>query len=98
MGVPVITLYGNSVGTRSGLSILQAAGLKELAVSTVEEYVDRAVSIASDSDLLNTLHCNLRAMLKKSRLMDAVGYVHCLEKQYQNIYRRRQERDSYGRF
>ncbi len=75
MGVPVISLYGNRHGTRFGLSILKNVGLDELAVDSPDEYINRAVALASDWELLTILRKNLRTMMKKSSLMDAKNYV-----------------------
>ncbi|WP_051598421.1 hypothetical protein [Selenomonas ruminantium] len=82
MGVPVVSLYGERRDTRFGLTILQNAGLGELAVSTVEDYVARAVSLAQDKDLLNILHQNLRRMLLQSPLMDTRHYMAEVEEAY----------------
>ena len=78
-GVPVISLYGERHGTRFGLSILSNAGIGELACSTVEEYISRAVGLAQDFELLSILHKNLRQMMKNSPLMDFKNYVREVE-------------------
>ena len=75
MGVPVISLYGSRHGTRFGLSILKNVGLDELAVSTYDEYINRAIMLAGDWELLKILRKNLRTMMKKSPLMDSQNYV-----------------------
>ena len=85
MGVPVVSLYGERRDTRFGLTILQNAGLGELAVSAVEDYVTRAVSLAQDKELLNVLHQNLRQMLLQSPLMDTRGYVAEVEAAYRQM-------------
>ncbi len=48
VGVPVVSLYGRNGVSRSGLSLLGALGLGELAASTPERYVEIAVALASD--------------------------------------------------
>ena len=85
MGVPVISLYGGRHGTRFGLSILSNVGLNELAVDSYDEYIKRAVALASDWELLKILRRNLRTMMKKSPLMDAEGYVRDIEKVFIKI-------------
>lgn len=82
MGVPVVSMYGERRSSRFGLSILSNAGVGELAVPTPEEYVERAVALANDWELLDILHKNLRTMLKKSPAMDAEGYVREMEYRY----------------
>lgn len=79
MGVPVISLYGERHGTRFGLSILKNIGLEELAVNSYDEYINRAVALASDWELLTILRKNLRGMMKKSPLMDSANYIREVE-------------------
>lgn len=85
MGVPVISLYGSRHGTRFGLSILKNIGLDELAVDSYNEYINRAIMLAGDWELLTILRKNLRTMMKKSPLMDSEGYVRELEKIFMKI-------------
>ncbi|WP_195847909.1 tetratricopeptide repeat protein [Selenomonas montiformis] len=85
MGVPVISLYGKRRDTRFGLTLLQNAGLGELAVKTPEEYIVRAVSLAQDKELLQALHRNLRQMLLQSPLMDTRRYVAEVEAAYRQM-------------
>ena len=75
MGVPVVSRYGERHGSRFGLSILSNVGLEELAVASYDEYVNRAVMLASDWELLAILKKNLRTMMKKSPLMDSTNYL-----------------------
>lgn len=79
MGVPVVSLYGARHGTRFGLSILKNIGLGELAVNSYENYVERAVALAGDLELLTILKKNLRTIMKKSPLMNAANYIREIE-------------------
>lgn len=82
MGVPVVSLYGTRRGSRFGLSILSNTGLRELAVSNIDEYIDRAVGLASDAEVLDILHKNLRKMMTSSPIMDSKKYIKELEEAY----------------
>ena len=75
MGVPVVSLYGDRHGTRFGFSILKNVGLDELAVDSYEKYIERAVELAGDWELLTLLRRNLRTMMKKSPLMNSELYL-----------------------
>ncbi len=88
MGVPVITRYSNRHSTRFGYGILQNIGIGELAVESVEEYIERAVAIAQDKELLEYIHRSLRSMMKKSPVMDAKGYMREIEARYLEIWER----------
>lgn len=82
MGCPVVSLYGERRNTRFGYSILQSAGLAELAVDHVEAYINRAVVLAHDADLLDLLHKNLRQMMWQSEALSPAKYVRHIEKAY----------------
>ena len=85
MGVPVISLYGDRHGSRFGLSILSNIGLEELAVASYDEYINRAVMLASDWELLTLLRKNLRTMMKKSPLMNSENYLHEIQEAFIKI-------------
>ena len=87
MGVPVISLYGDRHGTRFGLSILSNVGLEELAVDSLDEYINRAVALASDWELLAILRKNIRGMMEKSPLMDSANYIHEVQDAFIKILR-----------
>ena len=85
MGVPVVSLYGERHGSRFGLSILSNVGLEELAVASYDEYINRAVMLASDWELLTLLRKNLRTMMEKSPLMDSANYLHEIQEAFIKI-------------
>ena len=85
MGVPVVSLYGDRHGTRFGLSILTNIGLGELAVDSYDEYINRAIVLAGDWELLLILRKNLRTMMKKSPLMDSANYIREIEATFVKI-------------
>lgn len=87
-GVPVISLYGRRHGTRFGYSLLTNAGLGELAAATKEEYVEKAVALGSDPELLAVLHERIPEMFRKSPIMDAVGYMRDVQAAYEHIWQR----------
>ena len=87
MGVPVVSLYGDRHGTRFGLSILKNIGLEELAVKSYDDYIERAVALAGDWELLKILRKNLRGMMKKSPLMDSENYIREVEAAFIKILR-----------
>lgn len=86
MGVPVITLGDGTHGGNFGISILKNIGLDECCTYTVEEYIERAVLLASDPDLLDALHLGIRNMFEKSPVRDEAAYVRELENKYEHIF------------
>ena len=87
MGVPVVSLYGDRHGSRFGLSILKNVGLDELAVNSYEDYINRAIGLANDWELLTILRKNLRGMMKKSPLMDSANYMREIQAAFIKIMR-----------
>ncbi len=86
MGVPVITLEGNTHVSRVGASLLSNVGLKELSAKTHEEYVKVAINLANNITRLNFLRGNLRDMMVHSPLTDAARFTNNLEKCYHEIW------------
>ncbi|MBP3723775.1 MAG: hypothetical protein J6I62_11085 [Selenomonadaceae bacterium] len=85
MGVPVVTLGGNRHGSRFGVSFLKNLNLNELIAKNEKNYVEIAVTLASDTELLASLRKGLRNIMLNSPLMDRNNYMKELEKLYENI-------------
>lgn len=86
MGVPVITRYSERHSTRFSYSILSNVGLEELTAISGQEYVEKAVALAKDTELLDVLHKNLRNMMMASPLMRQDAYVNELEAHYEKLW------------
>lgn len=85
MGVPVITLGDGSHGGNFGISLLKNIGLDECCTYSVQEYIERAVLLASDYDVLEFLHHGLRSMMNSSAVLDSNLYMRDLENGYSEI-------------
>jgi tetratricopeptide (TPR) repeat protein len=75
MGVPVISLAGHTPASRMGRSILQAAGLQDLAVFDEETFVHKAQALATDVNVLRANRSSLRDRVRDSALCDAASYA-----------------------
>jgi len=91
-GVPVISLYGRHGISRSGLSLLGALGLGELAASTPEQYVEIAVALGSDLSRLEQLRGSLRVRFEQSSLRDEKRFAAKFEDLLRNAWREHVER------
>jgi protein O-GlcNAc transferase len=87
MGVPVVTLVGQTVVGRAGLSQLTNLGLPELAATSADEFVRSATNLANDVSKLQVLRAGLRERMKRSPLMDAVGFARGIEAAYRDMWR-----------
>src|SRR5882672_9882366 len=88
MGVPVLSLVGDSAPSRGGASVLETIGLNELLADTPEGYLDKARSLASDRERLADLRAGMRARMSASPLMDAGRFTRHLENAYRFMWRR----------
>ena len=75
MGVPVITLAGDSHVSRVGVSLLRAVGLTECVGQTNEEFVRIAVRFAQDRNALATLRAGLRERLLSGHLGQTTAFT-----------------------
>jgi predicted O-linked N-acetylglucosamine transferase (SPINDLY family) len=71
MGVPVLSMKGNSFLSSTATSIAVNAGLIEWVAKDVDEYVAKAVAFASDSSGLSAVCDKLRATIDQSVLFDS---------------------------
>ncbi len=87
MGVPVVTLVGNTVVGRGGLSILSNVGLQYLAAKNTDSFVQNAVEIARDLSGLSALRATLRDRMRHSPLMDAPRFARNMESAYRAMWK-----------
>lgn len=70
MGVPAVTLPGPTFAGRHSASHLINADMAELVVSSWDEYRERVIELASDTDSLSTIRNSLRQVLLQSPMCD----------------------------
>ncbi|MGA3068407.1 MAG: hypothetical protein ABSF29_16320, partial [Tepidisphaeraceae bacterium] len=87
MGVPVVTLSGETAVGRGGRSILSNLGLPELIASTPADYVKIATELAGNFHQLGELRRTMRGRMRDSPLMDAPGVARDIESAYRRIWR-----------
>jgi len=88
MGVPVVTLLGQTAVGRAGLSQLTNLGLPELIARNPEQYVQIATDLARDLSRLAELRRTLRARVQASPLMDAPRFARNIEAAYWQMWRK----------
>ena len=79
MGVPLITLAGNSLISRQGVGVLTIAGLPDWIADDKESYLAKAISFASELDKLAGLRASLRSQILASPLFDAARFARNFE-------------------
>jgi predicted O-linked N-acetylglucosamine transferase (SPINDLY family) len=88
MGVPVVSLAGQTAVGRGGLSILSNVGLQELVAQDADAYVRIAAELAGDLPRLTALRAALRQRMESSPLMDAPRFARNVEAAYREMWRR----------
>jgi protein O-GlcNAc transferase len=79
MGVPTLTLAGDSLIARQGASMLSAACLADWVAETKVDYLNAALSLCSDLSQLANLRAKLRAQVLASPLFDAERFAKNME-------------------
>ena len=74
MGVPVLTLEGNSFLSRQGVGLMMNAGLPDWIAADPDDYVARAIDHASNVQGLAELRAGLRDRLMMSPIFDALQF------------------------
>jgi predicted O-linked N-acetylglucosamine transferase (SPINDLY family) len=75
MGVPFVTIRGNTHAGRMAASALTFAGASEFIAEDEDQFVSIASELAGNLGRLAELRRTLRARLAGSRLCDAVGFT-----------------------
>jgi len=89
MGVPTVTLAGDTLVSRQGASLLACAGLDEWIAAGADDYVAKALAHAADIDGLAHLRSTLRPKVLASPLFDAARFARNLEAALEGMWQRR---------
>ncbi len=88
MGLPVITLVGDSMHSRGCAHVNHVLKLNDLIAENESEYIIKAQKLANDIKKLDYYRHNLRGILNKSPLRsDAKGFAKCVEDAYTKAWK-----------
>lgn len=87
MGVPVLTLAGESFLSRQGVGLLMNAGLSEWIAHDVKDYVDRAIYHAGQLLKLSTVRNQLRQQVLASPIFNAERFANHFETALRTMWR-----------
>jgi predicted O-linked N-acetylglucosamine transferase (SPINDLY family) len=88
LGVPVVTIIGQTSAARAGASLLWNLGTPELVAESPDQFVSIAVELANDLERLSRYRTSLCQQLKKSPLMDAPRFAGNVEAAYRTMWKR----------
>ena len=75
MGVPVITVPGETFASRHSLSHLSTLGLPELVAHNRDDYVKLAVGLANNTGKLAALRAEMRGKMSSSPICDGEKFA-----------------------
>jgi predicted O-linked N-acetylglucosamine transferase (SPINDLY family) len=81
-GLPVLTLHGDTFARRVGASIVRAANMADLVVSSVADYVTRAKALAADPGAASDLKRRLASEIARCPLFSTAAIARNLEASY----------------
>ena len=88
MGLPVLTLEGNSFNSREAASVISALNLPELITTTKEEYESLAIELATNPEKLKIIKDKLVSNLSTAPLYNTKLFTKNLESAYTEMYER----------
>jgi len=88
MGVPFITLAERPSVGRIGSMMLVGANHSEWIAKDENDYVDKAVALATDMTRLVGIRTRLRSELQEGPWRDEIGFTHRIEDAYRGMWRR----------
>jgi predicted O-linked N-acetylglucosamine transferase (SPINDLY family) len=91
MGLPVVTMMGESFASRVAGSLLTTIGLPELITYSLDEYERLAIRLAKNSSELATIKSILMENQKTSPLFDSERYARNIEKLYMKMVERHRQ-------
>ena len=86
VGLPLLTLKGQSFASRVSTSLLKELEMEELITNNYEEYTIRAIELAKDKELINNIKVKLQKNVKSKTLFKAETFTKYLEISYQKVY------------
>jgi protein O-GlcNAc transferase len=89
MGVPPLSLAGNTHVSRRPVSILSNLKLTELLAHTPEEFLKIGRELCDDVDRLADLRATMRQRMQASPLLDAGTFTANLESAFRDVWSRR---------
>ncbi|MEY4750546.1 MAG: hypothetical protein RIQ60_2760 [Pseudomonadota bacterium] len=90
-GVPVLTRTGVTFASRVATSLVHAAGVPELAVTSAQDYIDTAIALGRDRARLAALKQRLIEQRLHSPLFDSERFTRDLEALFRRMWARAEQ-------
>ncbi|WP_286744646.1 tetratricopeptide repeat protein [Aquabacterium sp. UBA2148] len=89
MGVPVLTLQGDCLVARQGVSMMMNVGLADWVANDAQAYRQKAIAFANDLPALSRLRAALREQAAQSPLFDAPRFAQHFQEALRGMWRQR---------
>ena len=86
MGLPVLTMAGNSYSARMANSLLNSLGLEELITHSKQDYEDLALKLSTDKERLNNIKVKLKENLSSKPLFNTNLYTENFENGLEEVF------------
>jgi predicted O-linked N-acetylglucosamine transferase (SPINDLY family) len=86
VGLPVLTLIGESFASRVGASLLKAIGLEEMIMHTPETYQMKAIELGNNPNKVKIIKEKLMSNISSAPLFDIHLYVQHIEMAFRKMY------------
>ena len=86
VGIPVLTLKGNSFASRVAASLLNTINLNELIVTNIDDYKKLAIKIYNEKNYLDKIKKKIAINKNNSNLFKAEIYTKNIERAYKKVY------------
>lgn len=86
MGVPVVTMVGQTGASRQGVSVLANVGLEHLVAKDWDGYVEIASKLAKDVEGLKELRAGIRKRMIESPIMNPERLARNVESAYRDMW------------
>jgi predicted O-linked N-acetylglucosamine transferase (SPINDLY family) len=87
-GVPILTMRGHSFLARMGSSINARLGMEELDCSSPEQYVAKAIELATNPAMMSAVRSKLAMARHANRFFDTSAFVRSMEEALQIAWER----------
>lgn len=88
MGVPTVTVLGNTFAGRHAATHLRTAGYPDVVAATTDDLIEKAVMLAGDLDNLASLRAAIRNQVATSPLCDGRRFAEAFTKAMREIWQK----------
>ena len=87
MHLPLLTCTGDTFASRVAASLLQRVNLPELIANSLQEYEQKTLDLALNSEKLAQIKHKLSTNVKNSNLFNPAQFAYDLEQVYVKLYK-----------